>query len=128
MKHIPTIAATLLGLIFITFGLNHFLKFIPMGGGPPAGSPPALFFGAIGPTGFLTFVKVFEIVGGILVLLPLTRNIGLLVLGPIVINILAFNVFIAGGSAVLQTPVIAVSVLAAYLLWKGRKKFAGLLN
>mgnify|MGYP007122433905 CR=1 FL=1 len=28
----------------------------------------------------------------------------------------------------LQTPVIAVSVLAAYLLYVGRKKFCGLLN
>ena len=128
MKHIPTIAAILLGVAFITFGLNHFLKFIPMGDGPPKGTPPALFFGAVGPTGFLTFVKILEIAGGVLVLLPKTRNIGLLVLGPIVINILAFNIFIAGGSAVFQEPVIAVSVLSAYLLWTGREKFAGLLN
>lgn len=128
MKHIPTIAAALLGIAFITFGLNHFLKFIPMGGGPPAGSPPALFFGAIGPTGFLTFVKVLEIVGGILVAVPKTRNIGLLFLGPIVINILAFNIFLAGGSAVFQVPVIAVSVLSAYLLWAEKEKFAGLLK
>ena len=128
MKHIPAIAGALLGLAFLTFGLNHFLKFIPMGGGPPEGSAPYLFFGAIGPTGFLTFVKVLEIAGGILVAVPKTRNLGLLVLGPIVINILAFNILIAGGGAVFQPPVIAVSVLSAYLLWAGREKFAGLLN
>lgn len=128
MKHLPNIAGGLLGLAFITFGLNHFLHFISMGDGPPAGSPPALFFGAIAPTGFLTFVKVCELVGGLLVAIPKTRNLGLLILGPIVVNILAFNMLIAGGSAVLQPPVIAISVLSAYLLWHGRQKFCGLLN
>lgn len=128
MKHLPNIAGVLLGLAFITFGSNHFLHFIPRGGGPPAGSPPALFFGAIGPTGFLTFVKTLEIIGGALVILPNLRNFGLLVLGPIVVNILAFNIFIAGGNAVFQPQVIAVSVLSAYLLWAGRKKFIGLVD
>jgi putative oxidoreductase len=127
MKHIPQIAATLLGLAFLTFGLNHWLKFLEMGV-PPEGSPPYLFFGAIGPTGFLSFVKVLEIVGAILVIIPLTRNFGLLVLGPIVVNIIAINIYIMGGGAVFQPPVIAVSVLSAYLLWVERGKFLGLLK
>ena len=100
-----------------------------MGSPPPEGSPAALFFGAFGPTGYLTFVKVCEIVGGILLALPKTRNFGLLVLGPIVINILAFNLYLTeGGAGLFQPPVIGISVLSAYLLWAGRKKFAGLLN
>jgi uncharacterized membrane protein YphA (DoxX/SURF4 family) len=128
MKHIPTIAAALLGVAFIFFGLNHFAGWIsPGGGGKPA--PEVIhFFQAVKPSGFMDFVKVCEILGGLLVLLPKTRNIGLLVLGPIVINILAFNIFIAGGGAVFQPPVIVISVLSAYLLWIGREKFAGLLN
>lgn len=128
MKHLPNIAGAILGLAFLTFGLNHFFHFINIGGPPPEGSPPALFFGAIIPTGFLTFVKICEICGAILVAIPKTRNLGLLVLGPIVINILAFNIFIAGGTAVLQPPVIAVSALSAYLLFIGRHKFFGLIN
>lgn len=124
----PTIAAVLLGLAFIIFGLNHFLKFLEVGGaGKPA--PEVIhFFKATGKSGFMNFVKVLEIFGGILVAIPLTRNIGLLILGPIVINILAFNIFIAGGNTVFQPPVIVISALAAYLLWAGRKKFAGLLG
>ncbi|MGB0992693.1 MAG: hypothetical protein ACPG32_09515 [Akkermansiaceae bacterium] len=74
------------------------------------------------------YVKALEIIGGILVVLPRTRNIGLLVLGPIVINILAVNIFIIGGGAVFQPPVIAIAVLSAFLLWCERKKFAGLLR
>ncbi len=128
MKHLPNIAGGLLGLAFLVFGLNHFLNFLPDMPAPEKGSPPALFFGAIYPTGFLSFIKVCEILGGILVALPKTRNIGLLLLGPIVVNILAFHLFLTDRSGLLDPPVIAVSVLSAYLLWVGRKKFCGLLN
>lgn len=128
MKHLPNIAAGLLGLAFVIFGINFFAPFLPPFPPPEAGSPPALFFGAVGATGFMAFVKALEIIGGLLVALPKTRNLGLLVLGPIVVNILAFNIFIAGGAAVFQPPVIAISILSAYLLWVGRKKFCGLLN
>ena len=125
---LPTIAAGLLGLAFVVFGANHFLKFIPMGDPPAEGSPAALFFGAFYPSGWLTFVKVCEIAGGILVAIPKTRNFGLLVLGPIVINILAFNLFLTKGAGLLQPPVIAISILSAYLLWSERAKFAKLLR
>lgn len=125
---LPTIAAGLLGFAFVVFGANHFLKFIPMGDPPPEGSPAALFFGAFYPSGWLTFVKVCEIAGGILVAVPKTRNFGLLVLGPIVINILAFNLFLTKCTGLLQPPVIAVSVISAFLLWSERQKFAKLLR
>lgn len=127
MKHIPSIAGGILGLAFIVFGLNHFLHFIEIPA-PPEGSPPYLFFGAIGPSGYLTFIKVCEILGGIAVAIPRTRNLGLLVLGPIVINILAFQVFLAKGAGLLDPPVIIVTVLSAYLLWVGRKQFCALLG
>ena len=128
MRKLPSIAAALLGLAFISFGLNYFLKFMPAGGPMEEGSAGALFFGAIAPTGFLTMVKILEILGGILVALPKTRNIGLLVLGPIVLNIIAINVFIISGGAVFQPPLIVISVLSAYLVFAARDKFLGLLG
>jgi hypothetical protein len=128
MKHAPTIAGILLGLIFVVFGLIYFLKLIPMPPPPLAGSPPALFMGALYPTGYLDFVKVLEILGGVLVAVPRTRNFGLLVLGPIIVNILAFQVFIMKGAGLLDPPVILITALAAFLLWSGRKAFAALLG
>ncbi|MBT8044412.1 MAG: DoxX family protein [Verrucomicrobiae bacterium] len=128
MKHIPNIAGGLLGIAFVIFGINFFAPFLPPFPAPEPGSPPALFWGAVGASGFMALVKALEIIGGVLVALPKTRNIGLLILGPIVINILAYNIFIAGGSAVFQPPVIVVSVLSAYLLWAGRKQFACLVR
>ena len=124
---LPNITGALLGLAFLIFGLNFFLNFLPMPK-PPEDSLVIPFFEATGQSGFMAFVKVCEIIGAILVAIPRTRNWGLLVLGPIIVNILSFNVFVAGGNAVLQPPVIAISLLAAYLLWAGRSKFLALLN
>jgi len=126
-KYPPIIAGILLGLVFIMASVMVLFKLAPE---PqlPEGSPVALFMGALGPTGYLTFVKVFELLGGLLVAFPRTRNLGLLVLGPIIVNILAFHVFIGGGHGLLDPMVLAVVVLALYLLWVERRQFAGLLR
>jgi putative oxidoreductase len=126
-KHLPTVAGALLGLLFIASGLVVLLKIAPM---PklPEGSPAALFMGAFVPTGYLTFVKAMEVLGGLLVAIPRTRNLGLLVLGPIIVNILAFHVFINGGKTLMDPSLLVIVLLPLYLLWVGRKAFAGLLN
>ncbi len=114
MKKASTIAAALLGLFFVVFGLNFFLQFLPMPG-LPEGSPPAAFMGAMYATGYLAFVKVLEIVGGVLVVLPKTRGAGLLILGPIIVNILAFHVFLLDGAGLVGPPLL-VGVLGVFLL------------
>ena len=127
MKYLPVIAGVLLGLLFVASGLVILLKLAPM---PPLpeGSPAALFMGALGPTGYLTFVKVLEVLGGVLVAIPRTRNLGLLVLGPIIVNILAFHIFIMRGAGLFDPQVLIIVVLAGYLLWVGRKAFGGLVG
>lgn len=132
MKCAANIVGGLLGLIFIVFGLNFFMGFLPEQPNPPEGSPPALFFGALIPTGYFALVKSLEILGGILVAIPKTRNFGLLVLGPIIINILAFHVFLIKGAgfadSVTLTVVLLISILPLFLLWTARNSFKGLLN
>lgn len=128
MRHIPTVAGALLGLLFVVFGLNFFLKFIPMPAGPPAGSPPALFMGALFPTGYLTFVKILEITGGLLVAIPQTRNLGLLVLGPIIVNILCFHIFLNKGATLVDPVNLLITGLALFLLVVERKAFARLVT
>ena len=127
MKIAPIIAGILLGLLFIASGLLVLLKLAPM---PPMpeGTPAAMFMGAFGPTGYFTFIKVLEVLGGTLVAIPRTRNFGLLVLGPILVNILAFHIFIMKGAGLANPLIIVIVLLAAYLLWVGRQAFAGLLN
>ena len=122
-KHLPTVAGALLGLLFIASGLVVLLGLAPTPPPPPEGSPPAHFFAAFGPTGYLTFVKVLEVAGGALVALPRTRNLGLLVLGPILVNILAFHVFVTAGAGLLEPMLLAICALAAIVLWAERAAF-----
>jgi hypothetical protein len=122
MKYITHISAFFLGLIFIVFGMNFFLKFLPVPT-PPAGSPAAMFMGGMYASGFLAFVKVLEILGGLFEAIPQTRHLGLLILGPIIVNIAAFNYFFFGPKALLQTPVLLVCSLALILLLASYRPF-----
>ena len=127
MKYLPTIAGVLLGLLFVASGIVVLFKLVPMPP-PPEGTPARHFMTAFAPTGYLTFVKALEVIGGILVAIPKTRNLGLLVLGPIIVNILAFHAFVMNGAGLFDPPILILSALALYLLWVGRKAFAGLLS
>ncbi len=127
MKIASNIAGALLGLLFIMFSLMVLLNLGPTPPAPPEGTPAALFMGAFAPTGYLVFVKSLELIGGMLVAIPLTRNIGLLVLGPIIVNILAFHAFILKGDGLFSPPIVLICALAAFLLWTERKAFTGLV-
>lgn len=127
MKYLPAIAGVLLGLLFAFASLAYFFNL--MGDQPPPAKDSAMehFFIAIGTTGYLTFVKVLELIGAVLVAIPATRRIGLLILGPIVVNIIAAHVFIVGGG--MANPLfIAVVVLPLYLVWAERRAFLAYLR
>ena len=125
MKYLTILARALLALIFIVFSLNFWLHFIPMPDGPPAGSPPALFMAALFPTGYLAAVKVLELLGGLLVASGRFTALGLLVLGPIILNILFFDLFLAKAF----NPVSALAAaLALFLLRTERIRFAALVK
>lgn len=127
MKYIPVVAGILLGGLFIMSAVVVLFGLAPI---PdiPEDTHMGKFMAAFAPTGYLTFVKVLELLGGVLVAIPKTRNFGLLVLGPIIINILAFHLFITKGEGLLNPMLLGIVLLATYLLWVGRKAFAGLLN
>jgi putative oxidoreductase len=127
MKYAPVIAGILLGLLFIMSAVLVLFGLVQTPP-PPEGTPAAMFMGAFGTTGYLTFIKVLELLGGILVTVPRTRNLGLLILGPILVNILAFHVFIMKGAGLLDPMLIGIVILTLYLLWTERKAFAGLVN
>jgi putative oxidoreductase len=125
MKYLPAIAGALLGAVFILASLSVLLHLAPQPA-VPAGTPMAMFMGAMVPTGYFTMVKILELVGGVLVAIPKTRRLGLLILGPIVVNILAFHIFIRNGEGIL--PALVPAVLALVLLWTERRAFAAYLR
>lgn len=127
MKYLPIIAGVVLGLLFLMSSVVVLFNLAPV---PelPEGTPMAMFMAAFAPTGYLHMIKVFELLGGILVAIPKTRNFGLLILGPIIVNILAYHLFIMNGEGLFNPMILVIAFLALYLLWVGRKAFAGLLN
>ncbi len=131
MKIAAHIAAVLLGLVFLMASVPFLLNMIPEQE-PPKEEAVLQFMGAFGATGYLTFIKALELLGAILVMIPKTRNFGLLVLGPIIVNILAFHAFITRGvdtsSAMAVIMLILIIVLPLFLLWQERRKFLGLLG
>ncbi len=118
MKYIPLIARYLLGVIFVVFGLNFWLQFIAVPS-PPEGSLAAGFIGALYMSGFLAVVKVFEIVGGILLLAGRFVNLSLAVVGPIAVVIVMYHVLIleAGYGMAALIGILAITALA------GRRDF-----
>lgn len=124
MRLATHILAALFGAMFLFGGLFFFFGTLPPG--PPEDSLPGKFMAALGPTGYMAFVKVCEIIGAVLVMVPRTRNLGLLILGPIVINILCFHAFVVKGGWGGAHAFITVAAL--FLLWSERRAFAALVN
>jgi putative oxidoreductase len=130
-KWLPIIAGIVLGLLFLMASVMFFLNLGPK---PtfPEGSPISHFFAAFGPTGYLKFVKVFELIGGLLVMIPRLRNFGLLLLGPVIVNIVAYHMLVDDPMSILNIKFMwmlyIIVVCALYLFWDARKKFANLLG
>jgi putative oxidoreductase len=90
MKIINLAVVYLTALMFVVFGLNKFLGFA----NPPMPTDPTAlsFLGAMFGSYLGKFVGIFEIIGGLLLLLNRTRFVGVLILLPIVVNIIVFHI------------------------------------
>jgi len=123
MKTATIISRVLLGLIFVTFGLNMFLNFIPMP--PPPEGPAREFMTALFMSHYVYVVGGLQVVGGLLLLSGRWMPLGLTLLGPVIVNIVCFHVLMAPAGLPMA---IVVSLLALFLLWRYREHFAGLVK
>ena len=104
MRIAALIARLLLGLIFVVFGLNAFLQFIPMG--PMPTGLAGQFIGALVQSHYMWVVAVLQIIGGVLLLVNRYVPLGLVLLGPVIVNILLYHLLlnpVGMGMAVLVT-------------------------
>ncbi len=124
MKIATIIVRSLLGLAFVVFGLNIFLHFIPAPAQAPQGHAAA-FAGALMDTGYMYVVGALQVTGGLLLLIGRFVPLGLTLLGPVIVNILCFHIFIDRAGLPIA---IFVSALALFLLWRYHANFAGLVK
>jgi uncharacterized membrane protein YphA (DoxX/SURF4 family) len=122
MKIATLIARVLLGLVFVVFGSNAFLHFITA---PPVSGPAGAFIGAMMDTGYVKVVGFCQVAGGLILLVGRFIPLGLTLLGPVIVNILCFHIFMNHQGLPLA---LVVAVLALFLLWRHRANFAGLLK
>ena len=112
MKYIPTVTRVLLGLVFFVFGLNFFLHFIPQPPPPPAA---AAFAGALFASGyFFVMLKVIEVASGALLLANRFVPLVLTILAPIVVNIVAFHLFLEPSGLPVAVVVLALEIANAW--------------
>ena len=92
MKIVTLIARLLLGLVFLVFGLNGFLNFLSMG--PMPTGLAGQFFAALFMSHYIWVIAALQIAGGALLLVNRFVPLGLVLLGPILVNIICYHVFL----------------------------------
>ncbi|MFL6584303.1 MAG: hypothetical protein ACJ8KU_07270 [Chthoniobacterales bacterium] len=123
MKYLIHICRILLGLMFAVFGSNAFFHFMPM---PPLQGDAAAFIGALVHSGYIYPIAGLQVVGG-LCLLAGSRFValGLMLLGPIIVNIVLYHICIDRSGMPMA---LVISAIALFLLWVYRFKFPALFE
>lgn len=117
------VVSLLFGLMFINAGLNKFLNYMPM----PENLPQQVMemFGAMTKiTWLMPLLAIFEIVGGILVIIPRLRALGALVLTPIMVGIVAHHITLGDLNPL---PYIMAAILV-WIIVENRAKYLPLIK
>jgi putative oxidoreductase len=122
MRTMSVIARYLAGVIFLVFGLNGFVNFIPF---PPPTGVAGQFMGALYASHYLWVIFAFQLVAGVLLLVNRYVPLAVALLAPVIVNILSFHVLMAPSGLPLA---LVVALLWALLFVNVRPAFAGLFR
>ena len=110
MKIASTVSRYLLGLIFVVFGLNGFLNFIPP---QPFPALAMQFFGSLVISHYSVLIFAVQLVLGVFLLANRFVPLAIVILGAIVVNIIAFHAFMAPSGLPVAIFVAVLWVLVA---------------
>ena len=123
MKYVIIIARVLLGLVFVVFGSNAFLHFMPM---PEIPGQAGAFMTALASSGYFYVIGFLQVIGGLCLLLGARFvPLGLTLLGPVIVNIVLYHLFLEPSGLGIA---IGLSALALFLLWIYRFKFPAIFQ
>jgi len=121
MKILVLISRLLLGLVFFVFGLNGFLQFIPVKEMPTGLA--LQFITALMQSHYVLVVSATQLIGGVLLLVNRYIPLSLALLGPVIVNILCYHIFLWSQGL----PIAAVvAILWFILFFYYRQYFSGL--
>jgi uncharacterized membrane protein YphA (DoxX/SURF4 family) len=114
----------LAGLMFINAGLNKFFQYMPA----PKDMPDKMIkagmaFAEIG--WLMPLVGTFEVIGGLLLIIPRTRAFGAIVLVPILTGILLANINMAPSGLPI---VFALIAILAWVIIENRAKYLAMVK
>jgi uncharacterized membrane protein YphA (DoxX/SURF4 family) len=115
----------LMGLMFVVFGLNGFLHFIPQ---PKDPMPQRAmdFAGALMSTGYMMpLVMGTQLLVGVLLLLNRFVPLALALIAPIIVGIVTFHIFLAPSGMIIAG---VVGVMELFLAWSYRSAFRPMLG
>src|SRR6266404_307546 len=121
MKIILLIARLLLGLTFLVFGLNGFLNFLSMG--PMPSGLAGQFIGALVLSHYFWVVAALQVAGGALLLVNRYVPLALVLLGPVIVNIILYHVFLNHSGAGLAA---VVTILWLTVFYGKRQYLSGI--
>jgi putative oxidoreductase len=122
MKIAVLIARILLGLIFLVFGLNIFFHFIPQ---PPMAGDVGTLMTVMFQHRWFHFYGVLYVVAGLLLIFGRFVPVGLVLLGPILVNILLFHLTMAPSGIM---PGLVCAVLEVFLIYAYWPAFRGIFS
>ena len=120
MKIVTIIARILLGLMFFVFGLNPFLKFLPM---PQLEGVWGQFLGALLVSHYVWLVGATQVVSGVLFLIGRYVPLAIALSGPVIVNIIAYHLTMQHIGA---QPAVLATTCWVFLFWRYRDSFAPL--
>ena len=117
------IVRVLLGLMFLVFGLNGLLNFIPA----PKDMPQEIMnvMGALMKAGYMTVVSGAEVLVAVLLLTNRFVPLALALLAPIIVGIITYHVAMQPATI---GPGIVVLLMELYLAWAYRGAFRPMLR
>jgi len=122
MRIASVIARYLAGVIFLVFGLNGFLNFIPL---PPPGGIAGQFMGALYVSHYLWVIFAIQVIAAVFLLVNRYVPLAVAILAPVLVNIRTFHALMAPSGLPLA---FFVALLWIVIFIEVRPAFSGLFQ
>lgn len=117
------VVSLLFGLMFINAGLNKFFNYMPV----PEDMPEQvmkMFMAMMEISWLIPLLATFEIIGGILFIIPKFRALGAVILTPIMVGILVHHFTLGTG---LPIPFVMIAILV-WVIVENRQKYLPMVS